>query len=251
MSEINGFNDYLSKYNTNADYSLLFGGTGDTASSGNTNLLSDFTSIKNGSYGKLLKAYYAKQDADKRAGKGDSTKKLTLMKSSADSLKKSADALRNSSLWEKKTVRKKDEKTGEETESLDYDWKAITKAVKSFIRDYNSVVKQTGESDTKDVLREAVWMTNLTGKYNVLLEKAGITVGEGNKLELDEDALKEADISDLKTLFTGYHSFASQIARRAGGISGEANRAESTYTSGGIHSNVLSSLVSGKIDEEV
>lgn len=36
------------------------------------------------------------------------------MKTSADSLKKSADALNDSSLWEKKKIKKKDEKTGEE-----------------------------------------------------------------------------------------------------------------------------------------
>lgn len=37
------------------DYSYLFSGTG--SSSGNW--LADYTSIKNGSYGKLMKAYYA------------------------------------------------------------------------------------------------------------------------------------------------------------------------------------------------
>ena len=41
----------------------------------------------------------------------------TLMKTSADSLKKSADALNDASLWEKKKIKKKDEKTGEETEA--------------------------------------------------------------------------------------------------------------------------------------
>ena len=35
------------------------------------------------------------------------------MKTSADSLKKSADALNDASLWEKKKIKKKDEKTGE------------------------------------------------------------------------------------------------------------------------------------------
>ena len=81
-------------------------------------MLSDYAAIKNGSYGKLMKAYYAKQDAEKLSGKGDTSQKLTLMKTSADSLKKSADALNDASLWEKK----KDEKTGEETEVEDYDW---------------------------------------------------------------------------------------------------------------------------------
>ena len=93
MSEIKSFSDYTSKYNSNVDYSALFGGTSDSSSVGNTNMLSDYAAIKNGSYGKLMKAYYAKQDAEKLSGKGDTSQKLTLMKTSADSLKKSADAL--------------------------------------------------------------------------------------------------------------------------------------------------------------
>lgn len=170
MSGINSFSDYTSKYNSNVDYSALFGGTSDS-SVGSTNLLSDYAAIKNGSYGKLLKAYYAKQDAENSAGTGDTSQKLTLMKTSADSLKKSADALNDSSLWEKKKIKKKDEETGEETEVEDYDWEAITKAVKSFIEDYNDVVEEAGESNTKDVLRNAAWMTGMTNKIAVYFPK--------------------------------------------------------------------------------
>ena len=108
MSEIKSFSDYTSKYNSNVDYSALFGGTSDSSSVGNTNMLSDYAAIKNGSYGKLMKAYYAKQDAEKLSGKGDTSQKLTLMKTSADSLKKSADALNDASLWEKKKIKKKE-----------------------------------------------------------------------------------------------------------------------------------------------
>ena len=149
MSEIKSFSDYTSKYNSNVDFSALFSGTSDSSSVGNTNMLSDYAAIKNGSYGKLMKAYYAKQDAEKLSGKGDTSQELTVMKTSADSLKKSADALNDSSLWEKKKIKKKDEKTGEEIEVEDYDWDKITKAVKSFVEDYNDVVKEAGESNTK------------------------------------------------------------------------------------------------------
>ena len=254
MSEIKSFNDYTSKYNSNVDYSALFGGTSDSSSVGNTNMLSDYAAIKNGSYGKLMKAYYAKQDAEKLSGKGDTSQKLTLMKTSADYLKKSADALNDASLWEKKKMKKKDEKTGEETEVEDYDWDAITKKVKSFIDDYNDVVKEAGESNTKDVLRNASWMTGMTGmtdKTSHLLSKIGITIGKGNKLELDEDALKKADISSLKTVFTGYNSFAGKTAQKAAGISNAANRASVTYTNNGTYLKTDSSLTSGKIDKEV
>lgn len=250
MSEINNFSDYASKYNTNMDYSYLFGGSTPTQSNG-TISLGDYASIKNGSYGKLLKSYYAKQDADKLSKTGDNNQTSMLIRSGADSLKKSAEALNDDSLWEKKKIKKKDEKTGVETETEDYDWEAITKAVKTFVDDYNSVVEETGKSETKAVLRNAVWMTGATKKMGHLLGKAGITIGKGNKLELDEKELKEADISTLKTLFTGHGSLADKITQKAGNISREAAGSRNTYTRSGSYANAISDLVSGMVDKEV
>ena len=250
QGDINSFSDYASKYNTNVDYSYLFGGM-QTPSTGSAFNLSDYAAIKNGSYGKLLKAYYAKQDAEKASSGGDTVQKSTLMKSGADALKKSADALNNDELWEKKKIKKKDEKTGEEIEVEDYDWEAITKAVKSFVEDYNDVVEQAGNSNSKDVLRNAVWMTGITESNENMLSKIGITVGKGNKLELDEEALKKADISSFKTLFTGHNSFADKVSMKANSISNAAARTSGTYKSNGTYNNALSELVSKKVDEEV
>lgn len=112
-------------------------------------------------------------------------------------------------------------------------------------------VKEAGESNTKDVLRNALWMTGMTDKTSHLLSKIGITIGKGNKLELDEDELKKADISSLKTVFTGYNSFAGKTAQKATGISNAANRASATYTNNGTYSKKDSSLTSSKIDKEV
>ena len=246
---LGGFNSGM----TDIYSSLLGGGTGSDASS---TLLTDYASIKNGSYGKLMKAYYAKMDAENVSATGDSTKRLTLMKSNADSLKKSADVLNNASLWEKKKIKTTDEETGEEVEVEDYDWNAITKAVKSFIEDYNSVVEQAGDSDTKNVLRNAAWMTGMTDKAQNLLSQVGITIGKGNKLELDEDALKKANIATLKSLFTGYGSFADRIAQKAGSISSAATNAAArdkggTYTRNGSYSDTLSKVLSGIVDAKV
>lgn len=59
MSEINSFSDYASKYNTNMDYSSLFGGGAPYIDNGMGGInVSDYAMIKNGSYGKLMKAYY-------------------------------------------------------------------------------------------------------------------------------------------------------------------------------------------------
>lgn len=249
MSEINSFSEYTNQYNTNADYSLLLNGSASEAS-GSSFSLSDYASIKNGSYKKLLKTYYAKQDAEKAAGTKDTSQRLTMMKSSADSLKKAADVLKTDSLWEKKKITKKDEKTGAETEVEAYDWEAITKAVKSFVEAYNDVVDESGKSNTKDVLRNAAWMTNITSKTENLLAKIGIQIGKGNKLELDEDAIKKSDINVLKTLFQGHNSFANQISYKADRIGNAASRAGSGYTSNGTYSNASTSDAASKIDEE-
>ncbi len=253
MSSIN-FNDYVNyaNYDSGYDVSALMGGTSNAAG----NIISDYASIKNGSYGKLMKAYYAKQDAEKATLSGDSRQKLTIMRSNADSLKKSADALNDSSLWEKKKFKKIDEETGEEIEVEDYDWDAITKAVKSFVEDYNAVVGQAGDSDTKNILRNASWMTGITESTQKLLSAVGINIGKGNKLELDEDDLKKANVDTLKSLFTGHGSFADRISQKAGSISHvAANTAAgakaATYTSNGGYSDTLSKLFSSTVDEKI
>ena len=74
---------------------------------------------------------------------------------------------------------------------------------------------------------------------NVLL-KIGLTVGKGNKLELDEEALKKADINTLKTLFTGHNSFADKVSMKASSISNAAARYVGTYKSNGTYNNALS-----------
>ena len=250
MSEINSFSDYSSKYNTNQDYSFLFGAA-QTASTSGSFSLTDYMSIKNGSYGKLVKAYYAKQDADKLSSSKDSVQKSTILKTGADALKKSAEALSNDSLWEKKKITKKDEKTGEEIEVEDYDWEAITKAVKSFVEDYNDVIEKSGESNSKDVLRNAVWLTGITESNKNVLSQIGISIGKGNKMELDEEALKKADIGTFKTLFTGHNSFVSKVSMKANSISNAAARVSGTYKSNGTYNNALSELASSKVDEEV
>ena len=100
MSGINSFSDYSSKYNSNIDYSALFG-TASNSSVGTANYLSEYASIRNGSYKKLMKAYYAKQDTEKLTTKQDTVQKSTLMGSSADSLKVAADKLNDSELFDK------------------------------------------------------------------------------------------------------------------------------------------------------
>lgn len=241
MADINFFGNY----NTKTDYSYLFPNATDGIN------LTDYAMIKNGSYGKLVKAYYAKQEENDAVASEDATKKSSQMKAAADSLKQSAAALGSASLWEKKKTVTKDEVTGAETETEDYDWDAITKAVDAFVKDYNAVISLAGDSDTKDVLRNAAWMTGMTDTMEKLLSNAGISVGDNNKLSLDEEALKKANINTLKTLFTGHGSFADKVASKAGTIGNAAARVAGTYNNRGTYSNVLADRESTKVDAEI
>lgn len=253
MSTINNFSDYTSQYNTNQDYSSLFSGM----QSGTTNSfnLGDYATIKNGSYKKLLKAYYNKQDTDKTSSsdskKVSADKKSKMIKDSADTLKKAADALNDKSLWEKKKIKKTDEETKESIETEDYDWDAITKAVQNFVDSYNDVIKEAGDADSKSVLRSTLFMTGSMSKNQNLLSKVGISIGKDNKLSLDKDKLKEAKISDLKSLFTGYNSVANRVSQKASTISGYAAQSGSTYNSKGSYYQSVSTAKPDKVDEEV
>lgn len=238
--------------------SMFSGLSGNSTVNNNTNTsqglsLGDYAAIRNGSYGKLMKAYYKNQEAEASSAKSTDTKQnLSMMKSGAESLKKASVGLMNSTLWEKKSITTKDETTGESKTTKDYDWEAITSAVKSFADSYNSVLSKASESNNKNVLRNSVSMVNTTNRTAAnLLNKVGISIGEDNKLTVDEEKLKMADISDLKTLFTGNGSFADQIATRASAISRATENSSGIYTRNATYSSELNNLIAGSIDTTI
>lgn len=223
--------------NVNTNYTDIFSsmmGTSGTESN-NAFSLTDYMSIKNGSYGKLLKAYYKKQDAGDAETVETEKKQLSLLKTKADNLKNSMLDLMDEDLFKKKTIKTKDEKTGEETEKEDYDWEAITKAVNSFVDSYNSLVGSAGESDNNKVLRNAAWLTKTTETNSKLLAKVGITIGDDNKLKVDTDALKKANMNTLKILFQGSGSFADKVAQKASQIGSAA--VQGTSVGGSSYTN--------------
>ena len=84
------------------NYSFLFSGLSSTASNAaSSNWLADYASIKNGSYAKLMKAYYGKENTASKTAASDITKKdttketakkaLAKVETATDALKESAD----------------------------------------------------------------------------------------------------------------------------------------------------------------
>ena len=127
----------------------------------------------------------------------------------------------------------KDE-SGNETVKLDYDREAISKALQKFTEEYNKTVDAAGNSNSMSALRNGAYLTKSTAVNSKLLSKAGITVGLDNKLSFDQDKLNEADITSVKSLFTGYGSYASQLLNRSNAIASAS--APSSYNRNGSYS---------------
>jgi len=235
------------------DTSYLFSGLSSSSGSSNLNFLSDYASIKNGSYGKLMKAYYSEDSGKSSAASSalktsglsqTETKAYAGVQSSTDSLKEAADALFSSkSLFEKKTVTVKDE-YGNETEEKAYDTDAIYKAVNSFVDSYNSVINAVNKVDDKTVVNKAVSLTNSAISNNKMLNQIGITINEDSTLSIDKDTFSKADMSKVKTLFQGAGSFGYTASAQASLIDFAADRVVSkaaTYTGNGTYGSAYNS----------
>ncbi len=204
-----------------------------TTTNSTSTFLSDYASIKNGSYKKLLTAYYklgnnnsTSSSSDATSESKDATTKLQATKLAASNLNKSSKALMEDKLFEK-TKAVKNEETGEVT--YDYDLDKIHSAVKSFVEDYNAMITDAGNSSTKSILTKGVILTTATKANDSLLEKVGITIGKDNKLEIDEEALKEAKVTDIKSLFHDKYSYGSIIERNSSAMQYSASSKINSY----------------------
>lgn len=238
------------------DCSFLFSSLGSSGSGvSNLNFLSDYASIKNGSYRKLMKAYYAKDNPSKEVSSlakkntstsSDSTKTLADIQSTTDSLKESADALLvkgNKSLFNEKDITVKNQ-DGTTTTTTGYDTNAIYKAVSNFVDDYNSVIKASKESSSASIVNRTSSLVNATFTNKNMLSRIGITIKDDNTLSLDEDTFKSADMNTVKNLFNGNSSYGYRVSAQASMINysadAEASKAN-TYNWKGSYANNYSS----------
>ena len=201
----------------------------------------DYNAIKSGSYKKLVKSYYAKdkeestskkasKSGEKKATKIDykDTTGLSKMKKESDALASSVDALSNKDLWTMKEGK--------------YDMNKIADAVKSFVKDYNDTIAQSSKVTNSDVSKQITNMENMTNIMSKKLSAIGITAGTDGKLTVDENKLKNAKASDIKSLFEGNTTYASQIKQYANDAAKAAVNGASTYSANGTLSSALSGM---------
>lgn len=227
-----------------------------SSNNGTSSLLTDYMTIKSGTYKKLLKAQY-KNEKEAASGSSSSSKstlssaqknELVDAKSDADALKSAASKLvttGSKSLFNKVTKEVKDEETGEVKTVEDYDRDAIVNAIKKFAESYNEVVKSSLSPSNAQMTKKAAVMINSTKMNKSSLSDIGITVGADYKLTIDEEKLKKADMGTVKSIFNGTGSFASQVSTRASDLSNIASKIitseKSGYNSAGRYSSSYSS----------
>lgn len=253
--------------NTSQNYSYLFQ-SASGGSLGNLNFISDYASIKNGSYGKLLKAYY---------GGSQSSSSSSTTAASGDSSSKS----RTSNVLEKILEEKKNPKVSKETQEANAklttglsDLKTslsalrnnstytntangqsaadkVVSAVKAYVSDYNDVVSAAKGSTLTNKTAYVANMMSSTAANADKLSEIGITVNSNGTIELDEGTLKKAGIDKVQELFSASDitSYGSTVASRlqfAGSVSGTGTTSGSTETS----STAASSAASLKTDSK-
>ena len=219
------------------DYSALFSSLNKSSGAVNNNFLSDYASIKNGSYGKLLRAYYSEDGSNssvksiaskKTTAVSDTDKKaLTKLQNSTDSLKDAADALLTTG---SKSVFGKEDKVTD----------AAYDAVSKFVNDYNSVLDASKNVSSNAVDSRVTGLINNTTSNSKMLGQVGISVGSDGRLSIDKDTFTKADVSKVKTLFQGNGSFGYQTSAQASLIGYSAEREASktnTYSGNGTYNS--------------
>lgn len=239
----------ISMYDSSS-VSTLFSSLGSSKSTGSGLFginLSEYASIRSGSYGKLMRSYFS-MDSTKGTSKSDdstkntiedlatttstskdSTKTLAAIESDAKELTDSAKALYTRS----------NNKVFTKDSGGSYDTDKIYKAVKRFADDYNSMLDTAGKSSTNRISRSVSSMKNETSYNEKALKEIGITVDEKTgRLSVDETTFKSADTEKIKNLFNGTGSYAYSVATKAAMTESYAKSEaakSNTYTKNGTY----------------
>ena len=248
--------------------SMMGTGSNNAFSSSLYNSLGDYMSIRSGSYGRLVRAYYAEQEGDTKTSSAkktntdtktntktnDTTRSQALSsltgKTAADSktldqkayaeTKTEANALKtdatdlltkgSKSVFKQTDV--KDGKTGLTTKQYNTD--NIYNAVKKLTDDYNSLITSAGKSSNTAIQEKGAKLAENVASYEKKLADLGITINKDHTLSIDENKFKAGNMSAAKDLFNNYSSLGGEVAQSASEIE---NLASSSAASNALYNN--------------
>lgn len=239
----------ISMYDSSS-VSTLFSSLGSSKSTGSGLFginLSEYASIRSGSYGKLMRSYFS-MDSTKGTSKSDDSTKNTI-EDLATTTSTSKDSTKTLAAIESDAKERTDSAKALYTRSNNkvftkdsggsYDTDKIYKAVKRFADDYNSMLDTAGKSSTNRISRSVSSMKNETSYNEKPLKEIGITVDEKTgRLSVDETTFKSADTEKIKNLFNGTGSYAYSVATKAAMTESYAKSEaakSNTYTKNGTY----------------
>ncbi len=200
--------------------------TSSSNSDTNLNYLSDYASIKNGSYGKLLKAYYSKDknSGTSAAGTGSSSGKTVLDKILEErkhpTISKEAQTANSNltagiSSLSSSVSKLQNAKTYTSEDGASASDKVVT-AMKSFVENYNNVVSSAKKSTLTNKTAYVANIMNNTSANSSKLSELGVTINANGTLQLNENKLKATDVSKVQELFSkdDIMSYGSRISSR-------------------------------------
>ncbi len=213
-------------------FNSLFGVSGsNNSANGIYSLLGDYSSIKKGSYGKLVSKYLSEAD-DSSSKKSSSTINDTKLKISSDALKPNAayTALNDTKALQSSIKALSSEELYKDGADSD---KLYEKA-KAFVDDYNDLLDSAGRSSVSGLKTNVNSIISRTATEKSNLEGIGITVKSDNTLSIDKDKFNAADTSDVKKLLGQTGGYASMVGVNANGAEYYAQAAAS---SGSLYGN--------------
>ena len=216
----------------NINVNQLFGKT-----DGISGMVSDYNSIKNGSYGKLMKSYYKDQTkGTNAASKSNKSYKTTTLDKIMDdrknpkvtievadansklssSLKTLATSL--SSLQSKDTYKNNNtaKKTTANAASKGNNNTASTakSSLKDFVSAYNNAVTSSKKSSMNNISKNVANMMKAAKENEDKFKELGVNLNKDGTMTIDEKKLNEADENKIEELFDGDKamSFGSKAA---------------------------------------
>ena len=242
-------------------------------------MLGDYNSIRNGTYGKLMKKYYGTTVSGSSSGDGTKTKgssgilekileekrnpKVSQEAEKANStLTSSVGLLKNAVSTLQKADTFEDQKdTAGSTSSTGME-KTVS-ALKNFVASYNDALTASKRSTMTNVSSNIAGIMKATEANAEELKEIGITKNNDGTLNFNEKLLSDDELDRVKELFSGDDamSYGSAVASRLNRVSVYDNsatskasesakqNAEASSTSTSLVSS-LDSLISDKLDIE-
>ena len=246
------------------DYSYLFQSLSSSSGGmGNLNFLSDYASIRNDSYGKLLKTYYAKkqdsgtEESSKQSRSGDVLDRILEEKKnpkvSKDVQEANANLTTGLSTMRTSVSALQNSQTYTDTENGRSAEDKVVSAMKAYVSDYNNVLKAARGSTLTNKTAYVANMMSSTAANADKLSEIGVTVNRDGTLSLSAEKLKATDISKVQELFSSddIMSYGSVIASRlqfagAASSAGTTGSASNTGTNNTVSSGAGSLKADGK-----